>query len=76
MDNQKPAVDMIEVSIGGRRYKITLNQRFSLDTREEIKESFHKKEIEPIELFKIHLNKIQEIADLNAKLGQLLNKIP
>ncbi|BDQ29755.1 hypothetical protein [Helicobacter ailurogastricus] len=68
--------ELIEVSIGGRRYKITLNERFSAHTRAEIKETFHNKEIAPIELFKLHLNKIQEIADLNAKLAQLLSKIP
>lgn len=70
------SVELIEVSIGGRRYKITLNERFNAQTRAQIKESFHNKEITPIELFKLHLNKIQEIADLNAKLGQLLAKIP
>ncbi|BDQ27563.1 hypothetical protein [Helicobacter heilmannii] len=70
------SVELIEVSIGGKRYKITLNERFNTQTRAQIKESFHNKEIAPIELFKLHLNKIQEIADLNAKLGQLLNKIP
>ncbi|BCZ18105.1 hypothetical protein NHP190003_13870 [Helicobacter sp. NHP19-003] len=70
------SVELIEVSIGGKRYKITLNERFSAQTRAAIKESFHNKEIAPIDLFKLHLNKIQEIADLNTQLEQLFKKMP
>ncbi|WP_104641596.1 hypothetical protein [Helicobacter bizzozeronii] len=68
--------EVIEISIAGRRYKITLDERCSQETLEEIKLNFHNKEIEPIELFKAHIKKIQEIARLNAKLQELLNKIP
>lgn len=75
MNDPKP-YEIIEITIAGRRYKITLGEYFSQETLEEIRGNFHNKEIEPIELFKAHLNKIQEISRLNARLQQLLNKIP
>ncbi|WP_104750142.1 hypothetical protein [Helicobacter cynogastricus] len=75
MSNSLPT-QIIEVNIGGRRYKITLDSSFSQEAVDEIRDTFHLKEIAPLELFKAYLNKVRDISELNAQLKQLLNKIP
>ncbi|CAM2891384.1 hypothetical protein [Helicobacter felis] len=75
MSDVLPA-QVIEVNIGGRRYKITLDASFSQEAIDEIKDTFHLKEIAPLELFKAYLNKVRDTSELNAQLRQLLNKIP
>ncbi|MFC3847538.1 hypothetical protein ACFOPX_03165 [Helicobacter baculiformis] len=74
--NNAPLSQTIEVSIGGRRYKITLDASFSPEAINEIKDTFHLKEITPMDLFKAYLGKVRDISELNAQLKQLLNKIP
>ncbi|WP_120946288.1 MULTISPECIES: hypothetical protein [Helicobacter] len=81
--NDAPPFQTIEVSIGGRRYKITLDSSFSPETASELKETFHLKEIAPMDLFKAYLTKVRDISKLNAQLNrlnsqleQLLDKIP
>ncbi|WP_121021928.1 hypothetical protein [Helicobacter vulpis] len=78
-----PPSQTIEVTIGGRRYKITLDSSFSPEALNEVKDTFHLKEIAPMDLFKAYLTKVRDISklnaqleQLNAQLEQLLHKIP
>ncbi|WP_104696382.1 hypothetical protein [Helicobacter salomonis] len=74
--SDSPSSQTIEVNIGNKRYKITLDARFSQEAIDEIKDTFHLKETDPMDLFKAYINKVREISELNAQLKELLNKIP
>ncbi|WP_104760756.1 hypothetical protein [Helicobacter cetorum] len=73
--NSQDIPNDLEVNYLGKRYKISLNETFSVATRLALKKRFHNKELNTLELLKDYLHEVCQNAHLRDEIQKLLEKI-
>ncbi|WP_104748913.1 hypothetical protein [Helicobacter cetorum] len=74
-ETSQATLNDLEVHYLGKRYKISLNETFSDEMKLALKERFHNKELNVLELLKDYLHESCQNEYLRDELQKLLEKI-